>query len=440
MQSFTDIASTTTLTASRSLLINNDYTAMSSSSGTAFPTENLVVGMLCYRTDLNQMYVLVDTTPTWIVVNSSSVSMASASTMNIGAATGSFIIISGTTAIKAFDTIHAGVRRILRFTEALTVTYSSSAILLPGSASITVAAGDVMEFLSLGSGVWVCVDYQPIVGYLLQTGGDISGATTFSSTVSVTGKTTLAGALACAGAATLTSSLTVTGVTSLGSTLAVTGAITATGGVVGALTGNASTATKLATARTIELTGDVTGSGSFDGSGNLSITTTSDSVSNGKILYTASGTFTVPDNVTSVWITLVGGGGGGGGGSYFVASSGYPTSYTGGDGGDSIAKICQVVTGLTSGTTITVTVGAAGTAGSVGSSSYGGSGGTGGASSFGSYISAVGGSGGTGSGTDGTSYGVGYLTYGKGGSGGAGTSGATTAGDAGTSGFVLVEY
>jgi len=40
------------------------------------------------------------------------------------------------------------------------------------------------------------------------------------------------------------------------------------------ITGNAGTATKLATARTISLTGSVTGSGSFDGSGNLSITTT----------------------------------------------------------------------------------------------------------------------------------------------------------------------
>jgi len=46
------------------------------------------------------------------------------------------------------------------------------------------------------------------------------------------------------------------------------------GHIVGALDGNASTATKLATARTISLTGAVTGSGSFDGSGNLSIATT----------------------------------------------------------------------------------------------------------------------------------------------------------------------
>ena len=44
--------------------------------------------------------------------------------------------------------------------------------------------------------------------------------------------------------------------------------------IFGDLTGNAATATKLATARTISLTGSVTGSGSFDGSGNLSIATT----------------------------------------------------------------------------------------------------------------------------------------------------------------------
>lgn len=47
------------------------------------------------------------------------------------------------------------------------------------------------------------------------------------------------------------------------------GSITASGGFIG----NASTATKLATARTITLTGDITGSGSFDGAANLSIAT-----------------------------------------------------------------------------------------------------------------------------------------------------------------------
>ena len=46
------------------------------------------------------------------------------------------------------------------------------------------------------------------------------------------------------------------------------------GNVTGTVSGNSGTATKLATARTITLAGDVTGSVSFDGSDNASITTT----------------------------------------------------------------------------------------------------------------------------------------------------------------------
>ena len=46
------------------------------------------------------------------------------------------------------------------------------------------------------------------------------------------------------------------------------------GNVAGSVTGNAGTATKLATARTITLSGDATASGTFDGSGNLTLTTT----------------------------------------------------------------------------------------------------------------------------------------------------------------------
>ncbi|WP_020409804.1 gp53-like domain-containing protein [Hahella ganghwensis] len=49
------------------------------------------------------------------------------------------------------------------------------------------------------------------------------------------------------------------------------------GAMPGNITGNAATATKLASGRTLALTGDVTGSGTFDGSANLTITT---SVSN----------------------------------------------------------------------------------------------------------------------------------------------------------------
>lgn len=52
----------------------------------------------------------------------------------------------------------------------------------------------------------------------------------------------------------------------------VAGNVTFSGTLTGDLTGNADTATALATARDIALTGDVTGSASFDGTGNASIT------------------------------------------------------------------------------------------------------------------------------------------------------------------------
>lgn len=67
----------------------------------------------------------------------------------------------------------------------------------------------------------------------------------------------------------------------------------------GALSGNASTASKLATARTISLSGAVSGSGSFDGSGNITIATTSAAGGGGTVL--VSDTEPTDSNVT-LWI------------------------------------------------------------------------------------------------------------------------------------------
>lgn len=64
------------------------------------------------------------------------------------------------------------------------------------------------------------------------------------------------------------------------------------------LNGNASTATKLQTARTISLTGSVTGSGSFDGSGNLTISTSTNH-SHSQYLPLAGGTMTGTINFTT---------------------------------------------------------------------------------------------------------------------------------------------
>src|SRR5210317_1421256 len=78
-----------------------------------------------------------------------------------------------------------------------------------------------------------------------------------------------------------------------------------TGNVTGDLTGNADTATTLATARTISLSGDVAGSASFDGSGDITITTTA------QIDSIALGTDTTGDYVQSIsggtGVTITGG-------------------------------------------------------------------------------------------------------------------------------------
>ncbi len=102
----------------------------------------------------------------------------------------------------------------------------------------------------------------------------LSGAnTTLAGTLAVTGATTLNGAVTVSGSNSVTidaGNLTLSsGNATIGGTLSVTGEIT----------GNASTATKLATARTITIDGDVDATAtSFDGTGNITLTTTLDTV------------------------------------------------------------------------------------------------------------------------------------------------------------------
>ena len=90
--------------------------------------------------------------------------IASASTTNI-AATGTSVYahITGTTTITSFGTANAGVRRWVVFDGILTLTHSA-ALVLPGLANITTAAGDDACFVSEGSGNWRCSSYSKASG------------------------------------------------------------------------------------------------------------------------------------------------------------------------------------------------------------------------------------------------------------------------------------
>lgn len=66
MQKYIEISENTPVEDSREQILDNDKTIASHFSGTAFPTENLVVGMECYRTDEDIKYRLTSLNPvTW---------------------------------------------------------------------------------------------------------------------------------------------------------------------------------------------------------------------------------------------------------------------------------------------------------------------------------------------------------------------------------------
>jgi len=100
---------------------------------------------------------------------------------------------------------------------------------------------------------------------------------------------------------------------------------------------------------------------------------------------TATGSFTIPAGVTSLYVLAVAGGGGGGGG--YNSGTRNPTIRTGGFGGHG-AEAISYLTGQTPGTTISYTIGAGGAGNNAGTGSTGGTTTTG-------AISCTGGVGGT---------------------------------------------
>jgi len=78
MQTFPDIPPQTTLTESRQLILDRDEATASCFSGEQFPSTNLSEGMLCYRTDLRQMYQLKSMEgPTWQLVTNLDMTLTS---------------------------------------------------------------------------------------------------------------------------------------------------------------------------------------------------------------------------------------------------------------------------------------------------------------------------------------------------------------------------
>ena len=129
--------------------------------------------------------IQVDATSTFAraVNTAKSTDIASAASIDIGAALGNYVQITGVATITALGTVGAGVIRFLAFTGVLTLTHNATSLILPTSGNIVTAAGDTSTFISEGSGNWRCITYQRASGLALvgaAGGGDVSSNTATS--------------------------------------------------------------------------------------------------------------------------------------------------------------------------------------------------------------------------------------------------------------------
>lgn len=100
--------------------------------------------------------------------------IASASTIDINAATGNLVHITGTTDITDIaDADQAGIDRVLVFDGALTITHGAGTVKLPHGEDLKVETGDVVSFHAETTELWKCTGVLRADGDLVKSKAEV---------------------------------------------------------------------------------------------------------------------------------------------------------------------------------------------------------------------------------------------------------------------------
>ena len=124
------------------------------------------------------------------IYENDSTPLAAGATVDLSAATGNFVHITGAATITSFGTLTAGARFVLVFDGICLLTYNATSLIIPGSANKTTAAGDACMIISEGSGNW------RIVGYFAISGSGGGGITALTGDVTASGSGSVAATIA----------------------------------------------------------------------------------------------------------------------------------------------------------------------------------------------------------------------------------------------------
>jgi len=122
------------------------------------------------------VYLLVYDGTSFVIVNPTlaanfllarGTAVASAATVDVGAATSDYVEISGTTTITSLGSSSARNHVWLKFQSSLTLTHNATSLILPSGTNITTAAGDIAEFARISGANWQCLGYVPASGKAL---------------------------------------------------------------------------------------------------------------------------------------------------------------------------------------------------------------------------------------------------------------------------------